>query len=412
MSNIQTHSWAGPGPKILRCLVWVFLFAAFMTVNESHAQKCTTSAVLVNKILPTTVPFSFSSGTKVLGSYEATVTLTGCTGYSTTTPMLLEIISTDELFNFSIGTVNGNKFTNSKENILCLLTNICFDSAGVPVVSSSLSSGIQHEIITQVNGLDSQQKECVTSLTQPSNRRGTDTQIGFSVQSRRVRVNFSNATCSKITINVAGNINQIAPFFLTNVQTIPLLFNRDPSKNFRIVLKTNTSPSQIGIIDLFSSPVTLTGQTGTCALSLSPTALNMGNFTPAQVSAIAQGNAVSTKPLSITIGNCTGSTASLNKVLKWTFANPSADLTLMNNGAVSGASQGLSAEILADQKFTLDAIPVDMGTNKIKSGESYITSGKSSDNQTLNYTVRLVRNSETVTNGGFTSTATVTMSYQ
>jgi hypothetical protein len=413
MLTIQTHSWAGPGPKILRWLVWVFLFAAFMTVNESHAQKCTTSAVLVNKILPTTVPFSFSSGTKVLGSYEATVTLTGCTGYSITTPMLLEIISTDELFNFSIGTVGGNKFTNRNENILCLVNNICFDSANVPVVSSSLSSGIKHEIITQINGLDNQQKECVTSLTQASNRRGTDSEIGFSVQSRRVRVNFSNATCSKIIINVAGNINQIAPFFLTNVQTIPLLFNRDPSKNFRIVLKTNTSPSQIGIIDLFSSPVTLTAQTGTCALSLSPTALNMGNFTPAQVSAIAQGNAVSTKPLSITIGNCTGSTASLNKVLKWTFANPSADLTQMNNGAVSGASQGLSAEILADQKFTLDAIPVDMGTNKIKSGESYITSGKSSDNQTLNYTVRLVRNSDaTVTTGGFTSTATVTMSYQ
>jgi len=328
--------------------------------------------------------------------------------------MLLEIISTDELFNLSIGTVSGNEFTNSNENILCLLDKVCFDSTNASVVSSSLSSGIKHEIKTQVNGSDSQQKECVTSLTQPSNRRGTDSEIGFSVQSRRVRVNFSNATCSKITINVAGNINQFAPFFLTNVQTIPLLFSKDPSKNFRIVLKTNTSPSQIGIIDLFSSPVTLTGQTGTCALSLSPTALNMGNFTPAQVSAIAQGNAVSTKPLSITISNCTGFTAGKNKVLQWTFANPSADLTQMNNGAgaVSGGSQGLSAEILADQKFTLDAIPVDMGTNKIKSGESYITSGKSSDNQTLNYTVRLVRNSETVTNGGFTSTATVTMSYQ
>jgi type 1 fimbria pilin len=84
----------------------------------------------------------------------------------------------------------------------------------------------------------------------------------------------------------------------------------------------------------------------------------------------------------------------------------------MTNGAVSGGSQGLSAEILADQKFTLDATPVAMGTNKIKSGENYITSGKTSDNQTLNYTVHLVRNSETVTNGGFTSTATVTMSYQ
>jgi type 1 fimbria pilin len=138
----------------------------------------------------------------------------------------------------------------------------------------------------------------------------------------------------------------------------------------------------------------------------------MGNFTPAQVTAIAQGNAVSTKPLSITISNCTGFTAGKNKVLQWTFAKPSADLTQMTNGAVSGASQGLSAEILADQKFTLDATPVAMGTNKIKSAESYITSGKSSDNQTLNYTVRLVRNSETVTNGGFTSTATVTMSYQ
>jgi type 1 fimbria pilin len=412
MTNIQTHSWAGPGPKMLRWLVWVFLFAAFMTVNESHAQKCTSSSVLVNKILPTIMPFSFSSGTRVLGSYAATVTLTGCTGYSTTTPMSLEIISTDELFNFSIGTISGNEFTNSNENILCLLNNICFDSAGVPVVSSSLSSGIKHEIKTQVNGSDSQQKECVTSLTQPSNRRGTDSEIGFSVQSRRVRVNFSNATCSKITINVAGNINQFAPFFLTNVQTIPLLFIKDPSKNFRIVLKTNTSPSQIGIIDLFSSPVTLTGQTGTCALSLSPTAINMGNFTLDQVKATAQGNAVSTKPLSITIGNCTGSTAGTNKVLQWNFAKPSLDLTQMTNMAVSGASQGLSAEILADQKFTLVAIPVDMGSNKIISGESYITSGKTSDNQTLNYTVRLVRNSETVTTGGFSSTATVTLSYQ
>jgi type 1 fimbria pilin len=174
------------------------------------------------------------------------------------------------------------------------------------------------------------------------------------------------------------------------------------------------SSIEIGVNEVASSPATLTSQAGTCALSLSPTALNMGNFTPAQVTAIAQGNAVATKPLSINISNCTGFPAGKNKVLQWTFAKPSVDLTQMNNAAetVSGGSQGLSAEILADQKFTLDAMPVVMGTNKIKSGENYITSGKTSDNQTLNYTVRLVRNSETVTNGGFTSTATVTMSYQ
>ena len=62
MSNIQTHLRAGPGPKILRWLVWVFLFAAFMTVNESHAQKCTGTAVTVNQALPTSMPFSFTSG--------------------------------------------------------------------------------------------------------------------------------------------------------------------------------------------------------------------------------------------------------------------------------------------------------------------------------------------------------------
>jgi type 1 fimbria pilin len=229
-----------------------------------------------------------------------------------------------------------------------------------------------------------------------------------------VSIIFSNNACSKITIKVTGRITQTAAFYKSNTQTIRLDTVGDSSTNFRFVLVSEAPTPRFATIDLFSSPATLTSQPGTCALSLSPTALNMGNFTPAQVTAIAQGNAVATKPLSINISNCTGFPAGKNKVLQWVFTSPSADLTQMNNGAgaVTGGSQGLSAEILADQKFTLDAMPVVMGTNKIKSGENYITSGKTSDNQTLNYTVRLVRNSETVTNGGFTSTATVTMSYQ
>lgn len=292
---------------------------------------------------------------------------------------------------------------------------MCFDSANKSfsdTVTSVNGSGISHEYTAQINGLDNSSLDCVASLTTPSQGGGSVLGISGQWTIRSVRINFSNSACSKIIIKVTGKITQTAAFYKSNAQTIRLDTDQDASTNFRFVLMSDIGTTFFTPIDLFSTPVSLTAQPGTCALSLSPTALNMGNFTPAQVSAIAPGNAVSTKPLAITIGNCAGFPVGLNKVLQWTFANPSADLTQMTNGAVSGASQGLSAEILADQKFTLDAIPVAMSSNKIKSGEDYITSGKTSDNQTLNYSVRLVRNSEPVSTGSFTSTATVTMSYK
>ena len=418
MLTIQTHSWAGPRPKILRWLVWVFLFAAFMTVNESHAQKCTGTAVTVNQTLPTSMPFSFTSGTKVLGSYEATATLSGCSGFSTTSPLAFTQAITEAISPpASLPTVSGRELRVSGDRVSCFRINMCFDSTNKSFfddVTPVSGSGISHEYTVQVNGLDNLSKECVASLTNPAAITGGVKNIVGSWTARRVNVNFSNNACSTITIKVTGRITQTAAFYKSNAQTIRLDTAGDSSTNFRFVLVSEAPTQRFASFDLFSSPATLTSQPGTCALSLSPTALNMGNFTPAQVTAIAQGNAVATKPLSITISNCTGFPAGKNKVLQWTFANPSADLTQMNNGAgaVSGGSQGLSAEILADQKFTLDATPVAMASNKIKSGENYITSGKTNDNQTLNYTVRLVRNSETVTNGGFTSTATVTMSYQ
>jgi type 1 fimbria pilin len=416
MLNIQTHLWAGPGPKILRWLLWVVLFAAFLTMNESHAQKCTSSTVLVNQTLPTTMPFSFSSGTKVLGSYEATATLSGCSGFTTTTPLILTQAVTEAIIpTVTLPTVSGRQFLVSGDRVACFRINMCFNSSNTSFFDTATpvaGSGISHEYTAQINGLDNLLQECVASLTNPDQGSGGIQNILGNWIFRKVRINFSNNACSTITIKVTGRITQTAAFYKSNAQTIRLDTANDGSTNFRFVLVSDTSNPVFTAIDLFSSPATLTSQPGTCALSLSPTALNMGNFTPAQVTAIAQGNAVSTKPLAITIGNCTGFPAGKNKVLQWTFAKPSADLTQMTNAAVLSPSQGLSAEILADQKFTLDAIPVAMGSNKVKSGENYITSGKTSDNQTLNYTVRLVRNSQTVTNGGFTSTATVTMSYQ
>ena len=415
MSNIQTHLWAGPGPKMLRWVVWVFLIGAFMAMNESHAQKCTGSTVTVNQTLPPTMAFSLVNQTKILGSYEATVTLSGCSGFTPTQFLTLNQLTTEAFSPTVLPTVSGRQFVISSERVACFRINMCFDSANKSfsdTVTSVNGSGISHEYTAQINGLDNSSLDCVASLTTPSQGGGSVLGISGQWTIRSVRINFSNSACSKIIIKVTGKITQTAAFYKSNAQTIRLDTDQDASTNFRFVLMSDIGTTFFTPIDLFSTPVSLTAQPGTCALSLSPTALNMGNFTPAQVSAIAPGNAVSTKPLAITIGNCAGFPVGLNKVLQWTFANPSADLTQMTNGAVSGASQGLSAEILADQKFTLDAIPVAMSSNKIKSGEDYITSGKTSDNQTLNYSVRLVRNSEPVSTGSFTSTATVTMSYK
>lgn len=416
MSNIQNHLWASPGPKMLRWVVWVFLLGAFMAMNESHAQSCTSSTVLVNRTLPTSMPFSFSSGTKVLGSYEATATLSGCSGFTTTTPIVLTQAVTEAIIpTATLPAVSGRQFLVSGDRVACFRLGMCFDSSNTPFLDTATpvaGSGISHEYTAQINGLDNLLQECVASLTNPTQGGGGIQNLVGNWIFRRVRINFSNNACSKITIKVTGRITQTAAFYKSNAQTIRLDTANDGSTNFRFVLVSDAAKPLFPAIDLFSSPATLTSQPGTCALSLSPTSLNMGSFTPDAVSAIAQGNAVSTKPLAITIGNCTGFPAGKNKVLQWTFAKPSADLTQMTNAAVLQGAQGLSAEILADQKFTLDAIPVAMGSNKVKSGENYITSGKTNDNQTLNYTVRLVRDSQTVTNGVFTSTATVTMSYQ
>jgi type 1 fimbria pilin len=415
MPNIQTHSWAGPWPKILRCLVWVFLFAAFMTVNESHAQKCANRTVLVKQTLPTIMPFSFSSGTKVLGSFEATLTLDNCSGYSPARALKIRMAMSRAIQGAGNDAVSGRQYTVTNDAISCFVNNMCVDSENQVVrdiFTSPASSGIKFGFEAQINGTDNASQECVAGLRRRPEDDGELSGLPGIWFSRRVDLNFGNTNCSKITINVKGRITQTAGFYKPNVQTIRLGTDNGDSTNFRFVILADSLINEIGFNELASSPASLTSQGGTCALSLSPTFVDMGNFTLDQVKAIAQGNAVATKTLSIIIRNCTGFAAGLNKVLQWNFAKPSVDLTQMTNMAVSGASQGLSAEILADQKFTLVAIPVDMGTNKIKSGESYITSGKTSDNQTLNYTVRLVRNSETVTNGGFSSTATVTLSYQ
>ena len=339
MFNIRTHLWASPWPKMFRSVVWVFLIGAFMAMNESHAQECTgTPVIRTTQSLPPTMAYSFVNQTKILGSYEATVTLSGCSGFNTTKPLPIFIAYTGAMFGGENITVNGTQYNMSGERVGCFINGYCFDSGDAVAKFTNELTGISHEFTAQINGLDNLSKECVAPLTNTgSNLSGLVPGLVGTWRLKPIQINFSNTTsaCSKITIKVTGRIIQTARFYLSNVDTILLKTAGDASDNFRFVIGGSTA-NQLANFDLISVPATLISQAGTCALSLSTTALNMGNFTLAQVSAISPGTAVSTKPLAITIGNCTGFPIGLNKVLQWTFANPSADQTQMSNGTVQG----------------------------------------------------------------------------
>ena len=124
MSNVQNQLRAGLWQTILHWLVWVFLFGAFMTMNESHAQKCTSSTVTVKQTLPTTMPFSFASGSKILGSYEATATLSGCSGYTPTRGLFIIMATSSAISPIGTQTASGRQFLVSGDSISCFV-KIC-----------------------------------------------------------------------------------------------------------------------------------------------------------------------------------------------------------------------------------------------------------------------------------------------
>jgi len=165
------------------------------------------------------------------------------------------------------------------------------------------------------------------------------------------------------------------------------------------------------IFTLFPNGTNFIAASGTCALSLSNTNLNMGMVSPERISATPRNEVVMSKPLIMTVNNCTGFASGKNKVMQWVFTTPnSKDRTRMENALVTGGASGISAQIVADNKFDLSGNA--MASRTITNGENYITSGKTSDNQTLNYQVNLIRNTDAVNAGAFSSTATVTLSYQ
>jgi hypothetical protein len=76
------------------------------------AQACTGTPVITTiQTLPPTMAFSFVNQTKILGSYEATAELSGCSGFNTTNPLRIFTAHAQAFRGGSSFAVSGRQYT-------------------------------------------------------------------------------------------------------------------------------------------------------------------------------------------------------------------------------------------------------------------------------------------------------------
>lgn len=415
MLNQQTRWLPCDDLKIWRWAVCGILMWAALALNHASAQTCNPSATTLTNIQTVVPTMAFTSGSqsKTIGTYSAQINFDGCSGYNSTNAASV-IVFLPVHFSAVVPSsfqVTGNKVIFS-EHVQCIFAGNCTDSTSASRISSKIQiTGVAHELTVEVNGLNASSTQCVSSLSNVSFSQGGSTILAGQFTMRSFKANLSSA-CTKISIKLTGKFQQTASFYLSSVEKISLANSPLTSPNFQSFIGFVVQTRKVDTFNLFSSPAVMTTQSGTCSLSLSSSTITFGNILLDNVKAMnTPGQVIATKPLTLTISNCSGPAAvGKSKVLQWAFAAPSADSTQMTNLSTGSTnSTGISAQILADKKFDLNGS--ELTTKVIKSGELYVTSGQKSDTQTLNYNVQLVRNSETVQAGLFNTTATVILSY-
>ena len=404
----------------LRRMLGLLIVCLGLCATSSHAQDCASRVINRTKETRVTIPFNTAnvSSETTLDTGSVTVTYTNCSGYNNTTiSWNMRIPNLFAAANPNVVSFNGS---NAELRIfaVCRLGGNCFDSSGQSHVRSVdiPQDGISMNLRLTLSGQDSQGKNCIniTGANPPSGNIGPSwtvtsvatgcvtftTQIDVAYKQNAlfkpgiagvdiVRLGYQAAIIGTSMISFYGNVISCQP------------------------LPTNAVCLSSPIVGLnTSSQAFFVAQPTTCALSLSNTFINFGILTPTQVSNTPAGATVISKPLTVNIGNCpAGFATGKNKILQWAFANPNTDRTRMENAMGVNGGTGVSAQIQADQRFNVTN-PTIVLPNIVTSGESYITSGTTSNNQSLNYQVNIIRNSDPVVPGGFSSTATVTLSYK
>ena len=386
--------------RLMRTMLTLWVVCWGMGAGVSHAQDCTNRQVVVNKNMKPNIQFSVNniSGAKVLDTFSSTLTFTGCSGFANT-PVTWQL-RLDPVFEVTTPgayQLNGNIFEGTMW-ASCFRAGQCFDTNNAEVrVSTSNTNGIALKNRTTITGTQTNGANCLTIKSLNS---------GFAGTASLFEIDTLLNGCSTVVYKVDFSVTQETVFAPSNATT--LKFNFLPAVFPFGVL---SGPGQMGssAYTLFTTGANLVSASGTCALSLSNSNLDMGMISPEVITRTY--GAVVSKPLTITVNNCTGYASGKKKVMQWVFTTPhSSDLTRMENAIISGGSSGISAQIVADSKYDLSGNL--MANRFITSGENYITRGGPDDNQTLNYRVYLIRNTDAVKAGAFSSTATVTLSYQ
>ncbi len=391
---------------LMRTMLTLWVVCWGMGAEVSHAQTCSISPPVVSKNLQSTVRYSVSnvSGAKVLDSFSSTLTLKDCKGFPPNSYYYFSV-GTDSAFDFVDGLPysSSSKSAGFKYYATCYSAPKCYDINNSVVPSGSRSSsGIALQAYLSLSGTDANGNSCIN--IQGINAMNAQFQ-GYTNAVLSTIVN----NCVTIVAKLDVVVTQETAFSPSNAVKIPVGLG---SYGFAYLGFGDTNGSFI-LPNRYSFSLgssTYVTATGTCALSLSNSNIDMGMISPAVISFTRTDGAIVSKPLTITVNNCTGYASGKNKVMQWVFKPSSSDLTRMENAIITGGSTGISAQIVADSKY--DMFGNLMDNRFITSGENYITSGKTSDNQTLNYRVYLVRNTDAVKAGAFSSTATVTLSYQ
>jgi type 1 fimbria pilin len=412
MTDISSAFIAGRMLQPLRCLVALLLVCVGLGATSSYAQITCTNGSVTGVVTPP-ANIKFKTGPAIsasqLATMSTTLTLSGCTQKF---PEQVAIgVEFPKVFASGTGGYVSRVTPFSVQasvTLSCNVTNACKDSLGaaIPVQATNNANGIIYKPVVEFTGSNAQNSNCITARSGGTN---------FTDSFNTVIFTFDANACTSYTFRFTATFEQNAVFNPTNATLVSPLLSTGVVGPYRLRFFTNTMiPSTLGASGVIrldgGTSSSFVASTGTCSLTLPNSTINMTEISQGKLSALKEGDVVSSQNFTLVINNCAGTAAGAKKTFLWTFTTPKAgNLTRMENAVANGAT-GMSAQIEADSKIsTVDgsALP-----SVITSGETYIVSGNNSDDQTLTYKARLIRNADKVTGGAFSSTATVQMNYQ
>jgi hypothetical protein len=233
-------------------------------------------------------------------------------------------------------------------------------------------------------------------------------------------INSSQVANTTLTRTIGLTLSNFTNVCTKKMVTATLIAKRlssapDPTLNSGSIVNngymtvTFSDLTSVDISNDLGVPKKFAYSTPPCTLSMPP-GISLPAISPATVTAAATGDQIGTwQRVSISL-NCASTTlAAFDRLFTWTFTKPSADnLSLLNDG---GSATGMSAQIRVDKNLT-NADGSINSSKIIQSGLTYMGGAKTSSTNESNFFIGFIRNNEAVSEGSFSSKATLTVTYR